>query len=294
MKGMIDRKTFLKILTILPFASAMKLNELTKLTSGFEKTELMPALFIGHGSPMNAIENNEFTIEWEKEGKLVPVPKAILCISAHWETKGTFVTSMDMPKTIHDFGGFPRQLFDVNYTAPGSPGLAKETAEIIKKTNVEMDTDWGLDHGCWSVAKHLYPGADVPIIQMSLDYRQSPLWHYELARELSVLRQKGILILGSGNMVHNLRQLNWNASTGDDWAIEANEKIKELIRHNDHTSLANYKKLGKAIQLAVPSAEHFLPMLYVLGLKGEKDNVSFFNDKTLLGAITMTSLKISN
>ncbi|MBX9853788.1 MAG: 4,5-DOPA dioxygenase extradiol [Cytophagaceae bacterium] len=289
-----ERKDFLKTLALLPLAGAtMKINSLDKLTSGFENTTAMPVLFLGHGNPMHAIQENEFTKGWSSTGKALPKPNAILVISAHWETEGTLVTAMENPRTIHDIGGFPKELFEVEYPAPGNPDLAKETKELIKKTTVELDHQWGLDHGTWSVIKHLYPNADVPVIQMSMDYRQTPQWHYELAKELAGLRQKGILIIGSGNIVHNLYRADWNAKDGFDWAVEANEKIKGLIMNNDHKSLINYSLLGKEVQLAVPSPDHYLPLLYTLGLKSEKEKISFFNDKTELGSISMTSMKIS-
>ena len=271
----------------------MNLNKLKLFTDQLGKTETMPVLFVGHGSPMNAIEQNEFTAGWQSKSKSLPTPKAILCISAHWETKGTFVTAMDLPPTIHDFGGFPQALFDVQYPAPGSPELAEETKRIILKTEVGLDNNWGLDHGTWSVLKRFYPEADIPVIQLSLDYYREPQYHYELARELQALRNKGILIIGSGNMVHNLRALDWGrANTGYDWALEANEKFKQLIMQNDHQQLTGYKKLGSAVQMAVPTPEHFLPLLYALALKSEKDEISFFNDKPVMGSLTMTSLQI--
>lgn len=292
-----NRKSFLKSLAVLPLAGfAMKLNELNKITEPFAATEKMPVLFLGHGSPMNAIEENEFVREWQKLGKTLPKPNAILCISAHWETKGTFVTAMEKPKTIHDFGGFPQALFDVQYPAPGSLELANETKKIITKTDVGLDHQWGLDHGCWSVVKHLYPNADVPIIQMSMDYTQAPQYHYELAQQLNALRKKGILIVGSGNIVHNLGMVAWDKMNvpnyAFDWAIEANEKIKSLVINNDYNNLINYKKLGTAVNLAAPSPDHFLPLLYTLALKTENDNVSVFNDKAVMGSLTMTSFKI--
>src|SRR5436190_22806748 len=206
-----DRKKFIQTLAILPLAgAAMNLKELNKMTEPFNTTVQMPVLFFGHGSPMNAIEENEFVAGFRNIGKTIPKPNAILCVSAHWETRGTFVTAMEKPMTIHDFGGFPQELFDVQYPAPGSPELARETKSIIKKTEVGLDDKWGLDHGAWSVIKHLYPNADVPVIQMSLDYYQTPQYHYELAKELSSLRKKGVLIVGSGNMVHNLGMAAWD------------------------------------------------------------------------------------
>ncbi len=273
----------------------MKLNELNKITEGFDKTDTMPVLFIGHGSPMNAIEENEFVTGFRNIGKTISKPKAILCISAHWETRGSFVTAMETPKTIHDFGGFPQALYNVQYPAPGSPDLAKTTKELINKTEVGLDDKWGLDHGCWSVVKHLYPKADVPIVQLSLDYSQSAQYHYDLAKELASLRKKGILIIGSGNIVHNLGELAWNRlneNFGFDWAIEANEKMKKFMLANDHQSLINYKSQGKAFDLAIPSPEHYLPLLYALALKEENEKLSFFNDNAVGGSLSMTSAKI--
>jgi 4,5-DOPA dioxygenase extradiol len=290
-----NRKQFLASLAMLPFTTAaMKLNELNKFSQAMERTGTMPVLFVGHGSPMNAIENNEFTEGWRAVAATMPKPNAILCISAHWETNGTFVTSMAKPKTIHDFGGFPQKLFDVQYPAPGSPELAKETREMITKKTVLPDEKWGLDHGAWSVILRMYPDASVPVIQMSLDYHQGAQYHYDLARELAPLRNKGILIIGSGNMVHNLRKIDWAMQNqGFDWANEANETFKKLITENEHQQLINYQKLGTAVDIAIPSPEHYLPLLYVLALKSEHEEVSFFNDKTVMGSLSMTSVKIS-
>ncbi|HNP23796.1 MAG TPA: 4,5-DOPA dioxygenase extradiol [Panacibacter sp.] len=274
----------------------MKLQELNKITSPFGSTEKMPVLFLGHGSPMNAIEENEFVTGFRNVAKTITKPNAILCVSAHWETRGTYVTAMQNPPTIHDFGGFPKALFDVQYPAPGSPALAQETKDTVKKTAVGLDDKWGLDHGAWSVIKHLYPDADVPVVQMSLDYYQTPQYHYELANELASLREKGVLIVGSGNMVHNLRMLAWNklneAEYGFDWALEASDKMKKFILNDDHQSLINYHAQGKPFELSIPSPEHFLPLLYVLALKGKNETVSLFNDKAIAGSLTMTSVKI--
>jgi 4,5-DOPA dioxygenase extradiol len=270
----------------------MKFNEPGNLNNG----EKMPVLFIGHGSPMNAIEDNEFVQTWIGIGKSLPRPSAILCISAHWETHGTYVTAMEKPMTIHDFGGFPKKLFEVQYPAPGSPELAKETTRIVKKTEVGLDEKWGLDHGSWSVIKHLYPGADVPLVQLSLDYSQAPQYHYDLAREISSLRQKGVLIIGSGNIVHNLALLAWDKLNADDygydWALVAKEKIKNYIISGDHKMLINYIQLGRELKLAVPTPEHYLPLLYILSLKDENEKVTFFNDKTIGGSLAMMSVKI--
>ena len=263
-------------------------------------TDPMPVLFVGHGSPMNAIEDNEFSRGWRAVADRLPRPKAILCISAHWETWGTQVTAMQQPRTIHDFGGFPRALFAVQYTAPGSPWLAGETRSTVKRAEVGADEDWGLDHGCWSVLKQMYPLADVPVVQMSLDYTLSGQQHYELAQDLSPLRKKGVLILGSGNMVHNLRRVvikngdisDFNQPFGLDWAMEANALFKKLINENKHKDLANYQALGPAVQLAVPTPEHYLPMLYALAQKEEAEELTYFNDKPVGGSLTMTSFVI--
>lgn len=292
-----ERSDFLKILALSSLSvAAMKLKALETITQDLTQTEKMPVLFLGHGSPMNAIEENEFVTGFRNIGKDIPKPKAILVISAHWETKGTFVTAMDKPRTIHDFGGFPKALFDVEYPAPGSPELANETKSIIKKTQVGLDEKWGLDHGAWSVVKHLYPKADVPVIQMSIDYTQGAQYHYDLAKELAALRKKGVLIVGSGNMVHNLGMVAWDKLNTDaygyDWAIEANEKLKKYILTDDHQPLINFKSQGKAFDLAIPSPEHYLPLIYSLALKEKNEKITIFNDKPVAGSLTMTSLKI--
>jgi 4,5-DOPA dioxygenase extradiol len=292
-----NRKDFIQSIALTGMAGVtMKLNELNKLTQPMENTEQMPVLFMGHGSPMNAIEENEFVQGFRNVGKTIPKPTAILCISAHWETKGTFVTAMEKPPTIHDFGGFPKALFDVQYPAPGDPALAKQTQGIITKTAVQLDDKWGLDHGCWSVVKHLYPAADVPVIQMSLDYSQPPQYHYDLAKQLASLRKKGVLIIGSGNMVHNLRMVAWDKFNQPDfaydWAAEANNKMKQYILSGDHNPLINYKAQGKSFELAIPTPDHYLPLLYTLALKEENEKISLFNDKAVAGSLTMTSVKI--
>ena len=272
------------------------MNEFKKITQEFNSTERMPVLFIGHGSPMNAIEENEFVQGFRKVAKEIPKPNAVLCVSAHWETRGTFVTAMEKPVTIHDFSGFPKELYDVQYPAPGSPELANETKSIIKKTEVHLDDKWGLDHGAWSVIKQMYPDADIPVIEMSLDYYQTPQYHYELAKELSALRNKGVLIIGSGNMVHNLRMVDWQklnaVDYAYDWALEASDKMKKFILDGDHSQLINFKSLGKEFELAIPTPEHFLPLLYALALKDQNEKISLFNDKAVGGSLTMTSIKI--
>jgi len=288
-----ERREFIKSLGLLPLtAVAMKLNAINRIVEPFGNTNPMPVLFLGHGNPMNAIEENEFTKGWQDVAKSIPKPNAILCISAHWETDGTFVTAMNKPETIHDFGGFPKPLFDFQYPAPGDPDLANETKQGITTTAVGLNTDWGLDHGSWVVASRLYPKADIPMIQLSLNYGKSAQWHYDLAKELAFLRRKGVLIIGSGNVVHNLGMINWKDDRPFDWALDANENIKKLINAHDYKSLANYKSLGSAMQLAVPTPEHYLPLMYTLALQEENENISFFNDKTVMGSIAMTCLKI--
>ena len=283
-------------MAVLPLAAAaMKIQELNKMTEYFGKTKKMPILFLGHGSPMNAIEENEFVSGFRKLAKNLPKPNAILCVSAHWETKGTFVTAMQNPPTIHDFGGFPKELFAVQYPAPGSPQLANETKALITKTEVGLDHKWGLDHGAWSVIKHLYPNADIPVIQLSLDYSQTPQYHYELAQQLKSLREKGILIIGSGNMVHNLGKVEWrrlNENFGYDWAMEANEKMKKYILDQNHQELIDFRSQGKAFDLAIPTPEHYLPLLYTLAMQDKNEAVEIFNDKAVAGSLTMTSVKI--
>ncbi|WP_343787668.1 4,5-DOPA dioxygenase extradiol [Wandonia haliotis] len=291
------RKHFLKLMAVVPLTGvAMNLKEFGRITEGFGNTEKMPVLFLGHGSPMNAIEENEFVRGFRESVRTIPRPKAILCISAHWETKGTRVTAMPNPRTIHDFGGFPKALYEVNYPAPGSPELAEATKKIITKTEVILDDKWGLDHGAWSVIKHMYPDADIPVVQMSLDYQQTPAYHYELARELDRLRSKGILIIGSGNMVHNLRMVAWDKMNVDDygydWALEASDKMKQFIQNGNHTSLINYRSNGRPFELAVPTPEHYLPLLYTLALQRKDEKVSLFNDKAMAGSLTMTSVRI--
>lgn len=261
----------------------------------FQSTETQPSLFLGHGSPMNAIEENEFVEGLRNLSSEIPKPKAILCISAHWVTDGTFVTAMENPPTIHDFGGFPKALFDVQYPAPGSPELAKLVQSLVKSQNVKLDYEWGLDHGAWSVIKHIYPNADVPIVQLSMDYKTSPEKHFQLAKELAPLRGHGVLILTSGNIVHNLRMVAWdrlNEVYGFDWAMEVNQKVKNWILQGDNDSLIQIRNHGKAFEWAIPTAEHYLPLLYTLGTKLDSDTISFFNDKPVAGALTMTSVRL--
>ncbi|HEX2968182.1 MAG TPA: 4,5-DOPA dioxygenase extradiol [Bacteroidales bacterium] len=274
----------------------MNLNRLNDIKTQPGGTGKMPVLFLGHGSPMNAIEENEFVAGFRMIAETIPPPLAILCISAHWETKGTFVTAMENPPTIHDFGGFPKKLFDVQYPAPGSPELAKHIKDTVRKTATGLDMKWGLDHGAWSVIKHLYPDAGIPVVQMSLDYYQTIDYHYELAGELADLRNKGILVIGSGNIVHNLSSIAWDRLNDDeygfDWAFEARDKMRQLILSGDHKTLTSYLSLGSSFRMAIPTPEHFLPLLYALALQKKDEIITLFNDKVIAGSIGMTSLKI--
>lgn len=275
----------------------MNQTETKENSNVFPTSDTMPSFFLGHGSPMNAIEENEFVDGLRDLAKTIPKPKAILCISAHWVTDGTFVTAMEKPPTIHDFGGFPKALFDVQYPAPGSPELAKLVQSVVKSQNVKLDYEWGLDHGAWSVIKHIYPKADVPVVQLSMDYKGSPEQHFQLAKEIAPLRNKGILIIASGNIVHNLRMVAWdrlNEVYGFDWALEVNQKIKDWISKEDYQSLIQIRNHGKEFEWAIPTAEHYLPLLYTLGTKLNSDTVSFFNDKPVAGALTMTSVRLDS
>lgn len=292
-----QRRTFLKTLPFLPTAvQAMNLNQLNASTAGLKRGEKMPVLFIGHGSPMNGIEDNPFSAGWAKAAKEIPMPKAVLCISAHWLTQGTAVTAMEKPETIHDFGGFPQALFDVRYPAPGSPAVAHETAAAVKSVPVKMDHEWGLDHGAWTVIRRMYPDANVPVLQMSIDYHKPPQYHYNLGKELASLREKGILILGSGNMVHNLRLVAFDRINdpeyGFDWAMELKTVFAKKILERDHAHLIDYPKLGPSAKLAIPTPDHYYPLLYALGLQEKGENAALFNDKAVAGSLTMTSVRI--
>ncbi|MBB6002345.1 4,5-DOPA dioxygenase extradiol [Arcicella rosea] len=290
-----NRKTFIKATTgVLAMSALGTLKVFSEQLS--QQEQKTPLLFIGHGSPMNGIENNQFSQQWATLAKDFPEPTAVICISAHWLTRGTFVTAMEKPRTIHDFGGFPKALFDVQYPAIGSPAIAEETQKLITKTGVHLDHDWGLDHGTWTIIRHIYPKANIPILQLSIDYHQSPQYHYELAQELATLRRKGVLIIGSGNMVHNLRMVDFqkiNSTYGYDWAIEMNEKFKKNITERNHKDLINYESMGQAAKLAIPTPDHYYPLLYILGMQEKNEEASFFNDVPVGGSLTMTSVKIA-
>jgi len=261
-----------------------------KTLSALPETETMPFMFVGHGSPMNAITDNAFSRNWAAMGEQVPRPSAILCISAHWLTPGsTQVTAMDMPRTIHDFGGFPKKLFDQQYAAPGAPDYARKTIELIRKAEVIADYEWGLDHGTWSVLLKMFPKADVPVYQLSIDYAKEPRYHYELARDLNELRNKGVLILGSGNIVHNLRTINLDGTLYD-WAIEFDQTMKSLMDTRDDAKVVDFLSLGTLAKLAHPTHDHFLPLIYALGLRTDRDHIEHFNDEVIAGSISMRSI----
>lgn len=253
-------------------------------------TEPMPVVFVGHGNPMNAIEINKFSEKWTELGLTLPRPKAILCVSAHWETSGTRLTAMSKPPTIHDFGGFPRELYEVNYPTSGFPELAEEL--ILNTTNYKIQADfseWGLDHGSWSVLRNMYPNADIPVIQMSLNKNMTPQQHFELAEEIAFLRYHGVLVIGSGNIVHNLRMIDWqNQNSTYEWAQEFNEKTKLFVLEGNNSAIHNLEYPDSLFRLSVPTIEHFLPLLYVLGAKKSNDKISIFNDEIILGSLSMT------
>ncbi len=293
-----QRKSFIKLLTGATIMTGINtLSGFKAFTDSLENQEhLMPVLFVGHGSPMNGIEDTEFSRRWSSMANEIPVPKAVLVVSAHWFTHGTHITAMDFPKTIHDFGGFPKELFEVQYPAPGNPTLAKETASLIHSTTVGLDHDWGLDHGTWTIVRHMYPLANIPVLQLSIDYTKDAKYHYELSKEIYQLRKKGVLIIGSGNLVHNLRMVAWDklnvSDYSYDWAKAINNTFKELITAGSHDRLIDYKALGKEALMAIPTPEHYLPLIYTLGLQGKNEGVSFFNDKAVGGSLTMTSVRI--
>jgi 4,5-DOPA dioxygenase extradiol len=253
----------------------------------------MPVLFLGHGSPMNAIEDNGFRRSWEALGKRLRRPKSILCVSAHWETRVVYVTGSELPETIHDFNGFPRALFDVRYPAPGSPELARRVADLLDPVRVHIDPNRGLDHGAWGVLRPMYPDADIPVVQLSLSVLQPGAWHYDLARALAPLRDEGVLVVASGNIVHNLRLFKYKETAPLDWALRFDEDVAEHIATGHHDGLLGYETLGSDALLAIPTPEHYLPLLYVLALQREGDPVEFFNDE-VQSAVSMRSVLVGH
>jgi 4,5-DOPA dioxygenase extradiol len=246
-----------------------------------------PLMFVGHGNPMNAIQDNEFSRAWKKIGQQLPSVRAIIIISAHWQTKGTWITAMEKPKTIHDFYGFPKEMYEQQYPAPGSPELATEIFSS-KNEEISLDQSWGLDHGAWSVLKPMFPEANIPVLQLSLDSTKSPVYHFRLAKILKEYRNKGVLIIGSGNIVHNLSMIQFS-STAYDWAIEFDHQVKSIIDSRNLNSLIEYEKLGNPARLSVPTNEHYLPMLYALSLVEAEEEIQYFNEITTMGSVSMRS-----
>ena len=254
----------------------------------------MPAVFFGHGNPMNAISQNAWTEGWAKIGKSLPKPKAVLCVSAHWYVPALAVTAMSQPRTIHDFGGFPRELFEYQYPAPGSPDLAARINELLGGDVYMDERQWGLDHGTWSVLCHVFPHADVPIVQLSIDETQEARWHYNLAKRLAPLRGEDVLIVGSGNLIHNLHTYAWGRHNVEpvDWALRFEETARGLMRRGDHEPLIDYESLGKDARLSAPTPDHYLPLLYVLALQNDGDQVTFPVEGFDGGSISMTTVQI--
>jgi 4,5-DOPA dioxygenase extradiol len=255
---------------------------------------LTPAIFFGHGNPMNAVLQNGYTEAWAAMGREMPRPKAILCISAHWFVPETGVTVATAPRTIHDFGGFPRELYQVNYPAPGDPDLARQVQELLFPLPVTLDENWGLDHGTWSVLCHVYPQAGIPVVQLSIDETQPPGYHYEIGQRLAPLREEGVLIVGSGNLVHNLHAYAWGRHILEpfDWAVKFEQQAREMILAGEHTPLINYERLGREARLSIPTPDHYLPLLYVIASRQAGEAVSFPVEGVDGGSISMLTVKI--
>lgn len=254
----------------------------------------MPAIFFGHGNPMNALERNAFSKRWAKLGKTIPRPKGIVCVSAHWYLPATLVTATKTPRTIHDFGGFPKKLFEVEYPAPGSPELASRVQKLLAPLPVGRDDHWGLDHGTWSVLRHVYPDADIPIIQLSIDETQPSAFHYNIGQRLAPLREEGILVMGSGNLVHNLHAYAWGKHPAKpyDWALRFESTARELLLANDDGPLIAYENLGRDATLSVPTPDHYLPLLYVMGTRHDEDNVTFPVEGIDGGSVSMLTIQL--
>lgn len=255
---------------------------------------LMPTIFIGHGNPLNAIRKNAYTEGWAALGRAIPRPVAVLAVSAHWYVPACAVTTTPAPRTIHDFGGFPEELYRVQYPAPGSPELARRVSDLLLPGSVELDDSWGLDHGTWSVLAHIFPKADIPVVQLSIDNRQPPIFHYELGKRLAELRKEGILVMGSGNLVHNLHTYAWGGQGVQpfDWAVRFEQQVRELILKGDDARVVAYEGLGSDARLSAPTPDHFLPLLYVLGLRQENEPISFPVQGVDGGSVSMLSVRI--
>ncbi|HEX5732989.1 MAG TPA: 4,5-DOPA dioxygenase extradiol [Blastocatellia bacterium] len=254
----------------------------------------MPAIFFGHGNPMNALSDNAYTRAWASIGNSMPHPEAVLAVSAHWYLPATMVTASRAPRTIHDFGGFPRELYQVEYPAPGSPELAERVQDLLAPTSVRLDESWGIDHGTWSVLKHVFPYADVPVVQLSIDETAPPHLHYEMGRRLAPLRDEGVLIIGSGNIVHNLHTYAWGRQGVDpfDWAVRFEQQAREFLLKGDDAPLIDYERLGRNAMLSIPTPEHYLPLLYVIAVRGEGEQVSFPVEGVDGGSVSMLAVQI--
>lgn len=293
-----QRDSFLRLMGLSSIGlSISSLSSLIDFSTSLERTDKMPTLFIGHGSPMNAIEKNTFVNRIQQLHSQLPVPKAIICISAHWLTNGTYVTAMENPKTIYDFHGFPKELYEVDYPAPGSPELAASISSIVEDIQIHHDLSWGLDHGTWSILRNIYPSANIPVLQLSIDWKKPLDFHVMLAKKLRMLRERGVLIIGSGNIVHNLGLVDFSklnqVGYGFDWAIEAREFVNDKILKSDLNSLLKYQNGPNYLKLAIPSPDHYIPLLYVLGLRRNDDELTFFNDELIAGSLSMTSIMLS-
>jgi 4,5-DOPA dioxygenase extradiol len=257
-------------------------------------TDLMPVIFFGHGNPLNAVVHNAYTKGWAAIGQSLPRPKAVLAVSAHWYIPGTSVTAMSSPRTIHDFGGFPEELYKIQYPAPGSPDLAHHIKDLLVPVSVRLDNSWGIDHGTWSVLRHVFPNADVPIVQLSIDERQSASFHYEIGKRLTTLREEGVLIIGSGNLVHNLYAYAWDRSAVEpfDWAVRFEQHVRDLLLAADDGPLVAYESLGRDAKLSIPTPDHYLPLLYVIALRGEGEKVSFPVEGIDGGSVSMLTVQL--
>lgn len=254
----------------------------------------MPAIFFGHGNPMNALQKNVWTEAWTQVGETIPRPKAIVCVSAHWYLPATLITGLDQPRTIHDFGGFPRPLYEVRYPAPGHLALARRLQQLLAPANAELDRDWGFDHGTWSVLCHVYPNADVPVVQLSIDETQPAQFHYDIGRRLAPLRDEGVLVMGSGNLVHNLHAYAWGRHPVEpfDWAVRFEKKARDLMTAGNFQPLVDYESLGRDATLSAPTPDHYLPLIYVLGAAQAGERVTFPAEGVDGGAVSMLSVKI--
>jgi 4,5-DOPA dioxygenase extradiol len=254
----------------------------------------MPAIFFGHGNPMNALLSNPYTEGWSALGTAIPRPKGILCISAHWYVAGAALTLNTAPRTIHDFGGFPPELYRVSYPAPGDPDLARRTQKLLAPLPVELSESWGLDHGTWSVLKHVYPQADIPVVQLSIDETRAAPYHYEIGKRLAPLRDEGVLITGSGNLVHNLHAYAWGKHAVEpyDWAVGFEQRARHLLLAGEHAPLIGYEKLGSAATLSVPTPDHYLPLLYVIGAREQNDPIAFPVEGIEGGSVSMLTVRV--